>query len=121
MFYDGRLQRLHLADDDAVCSLEQMVMNALANTHTHTQPFYGSVEFVRDNLGEPLPEETFTHSHPSWSSIIPYLLPPSITIHVILIVDQTRKFGNELKYLAIYKSNQIKFICSNKHITFTRW
>ena len=38
---------------------------------THTQPFYGSVEFVQDNLGEPVPEETFTHSHSSWSSIMP--------------------------------------------------
>jgi len=28
---------------------------------THTQPFYGSVEIVRDNTGEPVPEETFTH------------------------------------------------------------
>jgi len=25
-------------------------------------PFYGSVDFVRDNPGEPVPEETFTHS-----------------------------------------------------------
>jgi len=30
-------------------------------TRVHTQPFYGSVEFVRDNPGEPVPEETFTH------------------------------------------------------------
>ena len=30
-------------------------------THTHTQLFYVSVEFVRDNPGEPVPEETFTH------------------------------------------------------------
>jgi len=30
-------------------------------TNTHTQPFYGSVEFVRDNPGEPVPKETFTH------------------------------------------------------------
>ena len=31
-----------------------------------TQPFYGSVEFVRENPGEPVPEETFTHySHRS--------------------------------------------------------
>ena len=37
----------------------------------HTQPFYGSVNFVRDNPCEPVPEETFTHSHLSWSSIIP--------------------------------------------------
>jgi len=40
----------------------------LLTTHTHKQPFYGSVEFVRDNPGEPVPEETFTHSHSSWSS-----------------------------------------------------
>ena len=33
---------------------------ATTHTHTHTQPFYGSVEFVRDNPGEPVPEETFT-------------------------------------------------------------
>jgi len=31
--------------------------------NTHTQPFYGSVDFVWDNPGEPVPEETFTHSH----------------------------------------------------------
>ena len=36
---------------------------------THTQPFYGSVEIVRDNPGEPVPEETFTHySHRSHQS-----------------------------------------------------
>jgi len=28
---------------------------------THTQPFYGSMDFVRDNPGELVPEETFTH------------------------------------------------------------
>ena len=37
-------------------------------------PFYSSVDFVRDNPDEPLPEETFTHSQLSWSSVIPYLL-----------------------------------------------
>jgi len=37
--------------------------------HTHTQPFYGSVEFVREKPGEPVPEETFTHySHRSHQS-----------------------------------------------------
>jgi len=25
-------------------------------THTHTQPFYGSLDFVQDNPGEPVPE-----------------------------------------------------------------
>jgi len=32
-------------------------------THTHTQPFYGSQQFVFDNPVKPVPEETFTHSH----------------------------------------------------------
>jgi len=32
-------------------------------THTHTQPFYGSLDFVRDYLSEPVAEEIFTHSH----------------------------------------------------------
>jgi len=40
------------------------------HTHTHTQAFYDSLDFVRDNSGEPVPEETFTHSHLSWSSIV---------------------------------------------------
>ena len=49
---------------------------------THTQPFYDSLDFVRqDNTSQPVPEETFTHSHLSWSSMTPYLLPPSITWH----------------------------------------
>jgi len=30
-------------------------------------------------------KKTFTHSHLSWSSIIPCLLPPSFTIHGILV------------------------------------
>jgi len=29
----------------------------ITHTHTHTQPFYGSVEFVQDNPGEPVPED----------------------------------------------------------------
>jgi len=33
------------------------------NTHTHTrtQPFYGSLDLVRDNPGEPVAEGTFCH------------------------------------------------------------
>jgi len=53
------------------------------------QPFYGSLDFVRDNPGEPVPEGTFTHLHLSWSSktsIISYLLPPSFRIPSILLV-----------------------------------
>jgi len=29
-------------------------------THAHTQPYHGSMDFVQDNPGEPVPEETFT-------------------------------------------------------------
>jgi len=60
-----------------------------ACTHTNTQPFYGSLDFVWDNPGEPAPKETFTHSHLFWSSIILYLLHPSIAIHGILSVQFT--------------------------------
>ena len=64
-------------------------MHTHTHTHTHTQLFYGSLAFVRDNPDEPVPEETFTHSHLSWSTIMTYLLPPSITIHGILSVQST--------------------------------
>ena len=67
------------------------------HTHTHTQLFYGSLDSVRDNLGEPVPEETFTHSHLSWSSVIPYLLLPSTMIHDIIPVQFT--------YLTVFSHN----------------
>jgi len=50
------------------------------NTHTHNH----LTTFVRDNPGRPVPEETLTHSHPTWSSDILYHLPPFTTIHGIL-------------------------------------
>jgi len=62
-------------------------MSVITTFCQRTQPFYGSLDFVWDNLGEAVPEETFTHSHLSWSSVICYLLPPSITIHGILPVQ----------------------------------
>jgi len=35
---------------------------ASMDNYTHnTQPFYGSVDFVRDNPGEPVPDGTFRH------------------------------------------------------------
>ena len=79
------------------------------HTHTHTHShFYGSVEFVRDNPGKSVPEETFNRSHQSWSSIVPYLLPLSIRIHGrvyvceckccrLLYGDQAKYFEQELK------------------------
>ena len=50
-------------------------------THTHTN---GPLP-VTIQVGK-VPEETFTHSHPSWSSDIIYRLPPFSTIHSILLV-----------------------------------
>jgi len=43
--------------------------------------------FVRDHLGEPIPKETFIHSHLSWSPIIFYQLLPSTMIHSILPIQ----------------------------------
>jgi len=57
-------------------------------THAHTTILWLS-GFFRDNPGELVPEETFTHSHLSWWSIIPYLLPSSIIIHGVLPVQFT--------------------------------
>jgi len=76
---------------NSVKALKARALKAKAlKAHTHTQPFYGSMDFVWDNPGEPVPEETFTHSHLSWSSIVPNLLHPSNTIHGILPVQSTR-------------------------------
>ena len=61
-------------------------VKVLYNTHIHNH-FNGS--FVRDYLGKPIPKETITHSHPSWSSDILYQLPPFTTIHSILFVQFT--------------------------------
>jgi len=36
-------------------------LHLLAAEHTHTQPFYGSLDSVRDNPGEVVPEGTFCH------------------------------------------------------------
>jgi len=51
--------------DNMIAELQYCVIDlcfpALFRVHTHTQPFYGSLEIVWDNPGEPVPEETFTH------------------------------------------------------------
>ena len=44
------------------------------HTHTHTHNRFTALDFVQENTGEPVPEETFTHSHLSWSSIIQKLV-----------------------------------------------
>ena len=56
------------------------------NEHTHINV---SQPFVWDYPGGPVPEGTFTHSHPSWSSCFLYHLSPSTMIHSILLVQYT--------------------------------
>jgi len=75
------------------------------------------MDFVWDNPGEPVPEETFTHSHLSWSSIVPYLLHPSIMIHGILPVQSTRLtvffqvfFGLPLGLAPFYSAFRKKYL-----------
>ena len=58
-----------LATYSATYAAIQIVL--IEGKEEHTQPFYGSLDFVRDNPGEPVPEETCTHSHPSLASNIP--------------------------------------------------
>ena len=60
--------------------------SAVLLTHTHTTVYR---PFVQDSPGRPVPEETFTHSHPSWWSDILYHLPPFTIIHGNLLVQFT--------------------------------
>jgi len=78
--------------------------NTHAHTHAHTQLFYSSMDIVWDNPGEPVPKETFTHSHLSWSSILPYLLHPSNTIHGFLPVQSMHltTFFHNLPVFLVY-------------------
>jgi len=66
------------------CSVWQPCLKQLTYTHTTVQQ-----PFVQDYPGRPVPEETFTHSHPSWSSDILYQLSPFTAIHSILCVQFT--------------------------------
>jgi len=96
------------------------VLQCEIHTHTNTQPFYGSMDFVRDNPGKPVPEETFTHFHLSWSSIIPYLLHPSIMIHGILPVQSmhlTVFFHNLSPYIS--SPNQCLLFATHAHTIAT--
>jgi len=63
--------KIHLAD---ICTL-WAPSSCLFNTKTTTTTTTTAVlrPFVRDYPGEPVPEETFTHSHLFWSSVICFL------------------------------------------------
>jgi len=51
-------------DNDLTSKKEESVY---LHTHTHTT-VNRLTAFCSDYPGRPVPEETFTHSHPSWSS-----------------------------------------------------
>jgi len=71
--------KMHMYEDDDLLVFISLQWLHIKTTTTSTTILH-SQDFVWDNMGEPVAEETFTHSHLSWSSIIPYLLPPSFTI-----------------------------------------
>jgi len=56
-----------------ICSMA-VTQHATATTATDASTTTILWPFVRDYPGEPVPEERFTHSHLSWSSVILYLL-----------------------------------------------
>ena len=74
------------------------------------QPFYGSLDFVRDNTGEPVSEETVTHSHLSWSSIVHYLLPPGDVSSWKHIAEAVHSLANWLPY---HQNNSVKALKEN--------
>jgi len=77
----------------SLSALTQLGLAAMAFDHlsrrfsTRTQPTTTILQsFVQDYLGYPVSEETFTHSHLSWSSTVLYQLFPSSMIRCILPV-----------------------------------
>jgi len=74
----------------------------LSASHTHTQQFYGCLDFVRDNPGEPVPEETFAHSpivvisHPLSASSLYYdpngILPIQFTYLTVFFHNLSPSF-----------------------------
>ena len=73
-----------LGDSSVTWALTHTILidsNVLTTTITILWPF------VRDYLGELVPEETFSNSHLSWSSTMSYQLPQFITIHSILPIQ----------------------------------
>ena len=71
---------LHVTCRLTACTPGSAPGPTLGNEYGKTLPFYP---------GRPVPEETFTNSHPSSSSDILYHLPPFTTIHGILFVQFT--------------------------------
>jgi len=114
----------------------------LEGRHTHnTQPFYGSVEFVRENPGEPVPEETFRADTHTKSQPTLITLPPrwdnnnneckclvftvikavmvSLSSRSIIIICESRcsRSSTLLCMLAIDETEASLPTCNGKHTT----
>jgi len=76
--------------------------------YTHTQLFYGS-GFCPGQPGWAVTRRNIPHSHQLWSSVIPYLLPPSFMIHGILPAQFT--------CLTVFFSQPL----SNLSLVYLRW
>jgi len=88
-----------------------------ASKHTHNH-FMALWILFGMTLGEPVPEETFTHSYLWWSSIIPYLLPPSVTIHGIPSVQSFPQYLSKFSLvylLAWHPPLHTPYISSTNH------
>ena len=72
--------------DRKVVNIVPQQLTRWTHTHTHTHTHNRLMAFVRDNPGRPVPEETLTHSHPTWSPDILHHLPPFTAIQGILFV-----------------------------------
>jgi len=99
------LSRLRLDDGTSTASTDSLLTAGeelrmsgsaawvfITTTTTTTTTTIILCPFVQDYPGEPVLEETFTHSHVFWSSTILYQLPPFTMIHSILPVQFTRIF-----------------------------
>jgi len=55
------LQRVQLSKYASKNISKAQNLQSYIYMYTHTQPFYGSLDFVWDNPGKPVPEGTFCH------------------------------------------------------------
>jgi len=82
-------------------------------------PLNGFVFCVWDYLGGQVPEETLTHSHPSWSSDIPYQqditvvqMPNSLNSEM---VDEHHSRASANRQLMQWLFDRVVFLCSTRH------
>jgi len=73
----------HAAVDHHRSERAAIIRTEYSTTTTILRPF------VWDNPGRPVPEETFTRSHPSWSTYFLYHLFPFAMVHGILFIQLT--------------------------------